>query len=586
MKKSLQFLMIALMVSFIGIQADAQLPDGSDVPLWTGTDINGNEHSIADYLEDGKTVFIDVSATWCGPCWGFHTAGTLEAVYEELGPDGTDQAMVFFIEGDDSTTQADLEGTGGNTQGDWVTGVEYPIIDDGAVANQLGISYYPTIYAVCPSGKLIEIGQADVSAFIEFAEGCPQAGGMNNAAVSAESFLISPDESAVICGEFEPSLFLHNLGEEDLTSATLELIVDGSVEQTMMWEGDLSPLDSELVYFDPISVSGDNADVEVIVSSPNGEEDENADDNTATIEINAPKSSTDDFTLTIQNDQYGYEIYWAFLDESGDIIAEGGNTAVGLDGGGLQAQDPGGYGANELVVEEVTLDPLGCYEFVIVDDWGDGIYAPGYFTLEDADGNVMASAADGSFSGVSMMAQFERTDGASAPAPNADFSVELDGNQVLVTDNSDNASTYSWDFGDGSDPVTGATPDAHEYTENGDYTITLTITNADGVEDTFEQTVTVSGVSINNIAGLTAVEVYPNPASDELNVAFQLTETTNMTIELTNVVGQTVKAVSTQNFGAGNTNVSIDLNDLSNGLYFVTFRSENGISNQKFMVSK
>ena len=105
MKKNL---LIAIIALFTFSNAQAQLPDGSVVPDWTLTDLNGTSHNLYTYLDNWYTVFIDFSATWCGPCWGYHISGALENLYVDNGPAGmpnvspttTDDVMVFFIEGD------------------------------------------------------------------------------------------------------------------------------------------------------------------------------------------------------------------------------------------------------------------------------------------------------------------------------------------------------------------------------------------------------------------------------------------------------------------------------------------------------
>ena len=82
-------------------------------------------------------------------------------LYDTFGPDGTGDLMVFHLEADDQTTQADLEGTGTATAGDWITGTTYPIIDNaGSIFDDYAGAYYPTIYTICPDGILTESGQA------------------------------------------------------------------------------------------------------------------------------------------------------------------------------------------------------------------------------------------------------------------------------------------------------------------------------------------------------------------------------------------------------------------------------------------
>jgi PKD repeat protein len=75
-----------------------------------------------------------------------------------------------------------------------------------------------------------------------------------------------------------------------------------------------------------------------------------------------------------------------------------------------------------------------------------------------------------------------------APAPTAIFSTSVDGFDVAFTNSSKDASTYSWNFGDGS-TSTEANP-THTYSENDDYEVTLTA-KGDGGENAMSQTVTI-----------------------------------------------------------------------------------------------
>lgn len=125
------------------------------VPDFTMTDVYGVEHSLyADYLDQGKTVYISVATTWNPWDSVWVESGVLDEFQAQYGNDG----VVMFIEGDTYTPESTLfgipdPGSNGSTY-NFVEGHDYIIMDDslGVMIEEFGVNYFPYALIICPDG--------------------------------------------------------------------------------------------------------------------------------------------------------------------------------------------------------------------------------------------------------------------------------------------------------------------------------------------------------------------------------------------------------------------------------------------------
>ncbi len=378
---------LSLLFSYSSVQA--QIADGSTAPDFTATDIDGVEWNLYDILEDGKSVILDVSATWCGPCWSYHTSGTLETLYEDYGPNGTDELRIFMIEGDPATNVDCLYGPSGcnnTTLGDWTAGTEYPIIDDASIADAYQITYYPTMFTICPDKIVVESGQISVAAHYALISDCPVQVGVNNAMVT------NLETPTIICdGElaFAPELDITNVGSIEMSSVMLQLYFDGSeMGDPYEWTGSLSTWGADHIVMDEITIPG-SGQVSVEVLSVNGQTDEDPSNNEVVSDVSSidVQMPADSVTVSIMTDNYGEETYWEILVFAGNVIAWGGNE-LACAGCGQYPNLSGGYASNTQYDEVVYIPANGCYNFNIIDDYGDGLLS-GFYKLIDAEGTTV-----------------------------------------------------------------------------------------------------------------------------------------------------------------------------------------------------
>ncbi len=165
--------------------------------------------------------------------------------------------------------------------------------------------------------------------------------------------------------------------------------------------------------------------------------------------------------------------------------------------------------------------------------------------------------------------------------PTAAGSYSTSGNIVSFSNTSSNATSYSWDFGDETNSSS-ANP-SHAYAANGSYTVTLTAINGN-CTDVTTFTVVISA-SLEELSGLTTINLYPNPAADETVLSFESTVQQSANLVITNQVGQIVSETSLELINGNNVSI-INTSSLSNGLYFVNLNTDNGAITRKLVIKK
>jgi hypothetical protein len=155
------------------------------------------------------------------------------------------------------------------------------------------------------------------------------------------------------------------------------------------------------------------------------------------------------------------------------------------------------------------------------------------------------------------------------------------GGFTQFTNTSQDYLTSQWDFGDGS-PWSNADSPSHTYTGDDTYIVTLTVGNGCGTE-TIVDTVVIVGTGIESLADGTTLELYPNPTSDVINVAFNGSKTQSLTVRVVNMNGQLVYTDAVGQY-AGQYKNAIDLSAAAKGVYFVQIITDKGTINRKVVL--
>lgn len=160
----------------------------------------------------------------------------------------------------------------------------------------------------------------------------------------------------------------------------------------------------------------------------------------------------------------------------------------------------------------------------------------------------------------------------------ADFNMIPHGGDLgwSFTDQSINAMSYFWDFGDGA-TSTEQNPN-HAYEMPGTYTVCLTVTNECGEVTSCKELNTAVG--IDEITEVTiGIEVHPNPANDLITVRAK--HSSMLEIQLMDAAGRVVL----RSFPGGSRRAALAVVHVPDGLYVLRARMANGTyQNQRLMV--
>lgn len=161
-------------------------------------------------------------------------------------------------------------------------------------------------------------------------------------------------------GEAEPKVLISNNGSNALTSAELEVLVNGVSVKTFNWSGNLPSLQSVNVDLGLINFPVEDENImEVRIKSVNGGTDEAPENDIASIEFKgSPETVGKVLKLSIRTDDNPQETTWKITNLlTGEVVLEGGPF-----------EQP-----NTMYTETLEITGDGCYDFTIYDAGGNGL---------------------------------------------------------------------------------------------------------------------------------------------------------------------------------------------------------------------
>lgn len=138
---------------------------------------------------------------------------------------------------------------------------------------------------------------------------------------------------------------------------------------------------------------------------------------------------------------------------------------------------------------------------------------------------------------------------------------------------------WLWDFGDGN-TSTQQSPQ-HVYSAPGMYTVCLIVTDA-CASDTSCQTISVTLVGLESGLPGFAMQAFPNPASQALQVNITVPDLREVSLHLRDIAGREIRRIDLGTF-SGQMSRTLDVAELAQGMYFLEVRAGDFSITQKVL---
>lgn len=464
----LKLLFSLILATLLSTAVFAQPANRFVAPDFTLTDMNGQTHTLYDYLDNDVTVILDMWATWCGPCIG--SIPGLEEIWEDHGfsPTGDSTIMILSLEAD------------GNTSNEAATVAQYgiatPVFNTGhTIRNLYPFSAFPTFFVICPDRnwemRVGGIGN-DPTPLYDLGSDCMPLPHTTNDVQTKPSWY---EGEPTFCsgGSINPGFWVKNMGSQTLTGFNVEVKLNGNTIGNVPQSVNLTQYDGTYISLNSFSNLRSTMNLEFVINTPNGQTDENTADNTLTIVSDlATQVPVQPLIVVVNTDAYGDETSWRIEDDNGNIVAQGGQA--------------NGYPSNQQTAIPVTLPGLGCYSFKVFDSFGDGLFGSANVELRTNQGLTIAKVEG----------QFGRE-----------------------------------------------------------------------AESLFEG---INNTAIDESLFLNELTVFPNPFSGSARVSLDLVSADQVSMNLVDFSGKTVKAFDFGQKGAGRHELKINADGIATGMYFLT----------------